>query len=366
MEKHRHVFERFATFDNLYDGYRKASKDRRYQGCVLRYTDHLEENLINSVNQLQWHEYHVGELHQFYEYYPKKRIISSLPFYDRVINCGAYNVLWPIYLKSMYEYSYGSIDGRGPLKAAFDIQQWMRNAARMNGDWRVVKLDIAKFFFRIPVDVQLRELTRPLDDPDMVWFLETAVRADGRPLGLPVDCTDVTTAERISGVGMQCGSIISQMTGNVVLTPLDHYIKRTMHVPYYARFMDDMLLLVDGKKAAWEAVEEIDGYLRENLGLQLNNKTAVIPLGHAVEFVGRKISPEKIELRRKTSLGMKKHLRYVREAYARGEVPLEYALSVIQSYLGLMQGCNNDALRNQILEDYVLVRHSQDMLDAAE
>ena len=106
MEKHRHVFERFATFDNLYDGYRKASKDRRYQGCVLRYTDHLEENLINSVNQLQWHEYHVGELHQFYEYYPKKRIISSLPFYDRVINCGAYNVLWPIYLKSMYEYSY--------------------------------------------------------------------------------------------------------------------------------------------------------------------------------------------------------------------------------------------------------------------
>ena len=165
---------------------------------------------------------------------------------------------------------------------------------------------------------------------------------------------------------MQCGSIISQMTGNVVLTPLDHYIKRTMHVPYYARFMDDMLLLVDGKKAAWEAVEEIDGYLRENLGLQLNNKTAVIPLGHAVEFVGRKISPEKIELRRQTSLGMKKHLRYVREAYGRGEVPLEYALSVIQSYLGLMQDCNNDALRNQILEDYVLVRHSQDMLDAAE
>lgn len=104
----------------------------------------------------------------------------------------------------------------------------------------------------------------------------------------------------------------------------------------------------------------------KSLRWQLNNKTAVIPLGHAVEFVGRKISPEKIELRRQTSLGMKKHLRYVREAYACGEVPLEYALSVIQSYLGLMQGCNNDALRNQILEDYVLVRHSQDMLDAAE
>lgn len=40
--------------------------------------------------------------------------------------------------------------------------------------------------------------------------------------------------------------------------------------------------------------------------------------------------------------------------------------AAIQIYLGLMQDCNNDALRNQILEDYVLVRHSQDMLNAAE
>lgn len=123
--------------------------------------------------------------------------------------------------------------------------------------------------------------------------------------------------------------------------------------------------IVDGKKAAWEVVGYVDDYLRTNVGLQLNDKTAVIPLGKPVEFVGRKITPDKIELRRQTSLGMKKHLRYVREAYGRGEVPLEYALSVIQSYLGLMQDCNNDALRNQILEDYVLVRHS-DMLDAAE
>ena len=183
---------------------------------------------------------------------------------------------------------------------------------------------------------------------------------------MPVYCTDVTTAERISGIGMQVGSLISQMTANVVMTPTDYYIKRELRVPEHARFMDDMMCIADGKKAAWEVVGYVDDYLRTNVGLQLNDKTAVIPLGKPVEFVGRKITPDKIELRRQTSLGMKKHLRYVREAYGRGDVPLEYALSVIQSYLGLMQDCNNDALRNQILEDYVLVRHSQDMLDAAE
>lgn len=189
MEKYRHVFERFATFDNMYDGYLKARKHKRQQDCVLQYTNLLEDNLIDSVNRLQWHEYHTGQLHQFYEYYPKLRLISSLPFYDRVINCAAHNVLWPIYRKSMYEYSFGSIEEKGPIRASRTVQQWMRSYARKPGDWYIVKMDIAKFFFRIPVDVQLRELSKPLDDPDMVWFLEQAIRCDGRPLGLPVYCT---------------------------------------------------------------------------------------------------------------------------------------------------------------------------------
>lgn len=88
MEKHRHIFEQFATFDNMYDGYLLARKHKRYQDCVLEYTNLLEDNLIDAVNRLQWHEYQTGPLHQFYEYYPKKRIISSLPFYDRVVNCA--------------------------------------------------------------------------------------------------------------------------------------------------------------------------------------------------------------------------------------------------------------------------------------
>lgn len=360
MEKHRHVFEQFATFENMYDGYLMARKHKRYQDCVLQYTNLLEDNLIDSVERLVWHLYQTGKLHQFYEYYPKLRIISSLPFYDRVINCAAYKVLWPIYSKSMYEYSYGSMPERGPVLAAEDVQKWMRAAGRLNGDWYIVKMDIAKFFFRLPVDVQLRELGKPLDDPDMMWFLEKAIRCDGRPLGLPVYCTDVTTAERIAGIGMQVGSLISQLTANVCMTPVDHHIKRDLRVPKYARFMDDMLCLVEGKHAAWETVRYVDNYLQTNLGLQLNNKTAVIPLGKSVEFVGRKISPEKIELRRQTTLGMKRHLRFVKEAYAAGDVPLEYALSVIKSYLGLMKHCNNNALRRQVLEDYVLIRRSQE------
>ena len=357
MEKYSHVFERFATFDNLYDGYRLAKRQKTYQDKVLAYTANLEENIINDLNRLLWQTYEPGQLHQFYEYFPKLRIIHSQPFNDRVVNCAAYNVLWPIYSKSMYEHSYGSIPNRGTIKAVQKLQEWQRML--VSDGWVMGKLDVAKFFFRIPIEVQLRELGRPLDDPKMMWFLETAIRCDGRPFGLPLHCLDVSTAERVSGIGMQVGSLISQMTANVVLTPLDHYIKRSLRVPYYIRYMDDMIILAPTKAEAWDYIGAIDGYLQDELGLQLNDKTAVMPIEHGVEFVGRKVYPDRIELRRGTSLQMKRHLRYIMDHYATGELPYDYCKNAFMSYLGLMKWCDCDALREKTIKDFVLMRHSQ-------
>ena len=356
MEKHSHVFEQFAAFDTMYDGYLLARRAKRYKAAVLDYSAHLEENLIDSVNRLRWKMYEPGQLFQFYEYFPKVRMIHSLPFYDRVINCAAYSVLWPIYSRSFYEHSYGSIPGRGTLKAVQQLQRWMWMVR--NKGWYVGKMDVAKFFFRVPIEVQLRELGRPLNDPDMIWFLETAIRCDGRPFGLPLHCTDVTTAERVAGIGMQVGSLISQMTANVVLTPLDHYLKRVVRVPFYVRYMDDMEFLCESKDQAWDIIGATDDFLRERLGLQLNNKTAVVSVGSRVEFVGRIVTPNRIELRKSTSLQMKRHLAYVMEHYSTGELPLEYCLQVITSYLGLMKHCDCDELRKKVLDDFVLVRHS--------
>lgn len=359
MEKHSHVFEQFATFDNLYDGYLLARNKKRYKDQVLLYSANLEENLINDLNRLLWHTYQPGPLHAFYEYYPKVRLIHAAPFSDRVVNCAAYNALWPIYSRSMYEHSYGSIPQRGPIKAVQQLQVWMKMVEHKADQWYIGTGDILKFFFRVPRYVQLRELGKPLNDPEMMWFLETAINSDGRPFGLPADCADVTTAEHIAGIGMPVGSLISQMSANVVLTPLDHFIKRDLRVPYYIRYMDDMKILAPSKNQAWDILGEIDNYLQENLGLQLNQKTSVVPVGRRVEFIGRIVTPERIELRKQTSLLMKRHLAYVVEHYSTGELPLEYCSSVITSYLGLMKHTDCDELREKVLHDFVLVRHSK-------
>ena len=356
MEKYKQVFGRFIDYGNLYDGYRLARKDKRYRPEVLSYTAALEDNLIDAQNQLLWKTYKVNSMSEFIEYYPKKRIITVMPFRNRVVNCAAHNVLWPIYRKSFYEHTYGSIEGLGPIKAAQQLQYWMRLVEHKSPKWWLCKMDITKFFFRIPFDVQMYYLSQPLDDPDMIWFLETAIKCDGRPFGLPLDAQDVTDCERIMGIGMQVGSLISQMTGNVVMMPADQYIKRVLKAPFYIRYMDDMIFLTPSLDQAHEIKERFEDFLLEKLGLNLNSKTAIIPFDAGVEFVGKRIWPDKIEMRKSSSLYMKQHLDYVMKHYSTGELDLDYCLSVFRSYLGIMKHCNCDALRNKVCEDFVLVR----------
>jgi hypothetical protein len=121
--------------------------------------------------------------------------------------------------------------------------------------------------------------------------------------------------------------------------------------------MDDMLLMGESKQQVWDALGRMQYFLEDHLGLTLNDKTAVMSYDEGVEFVGKIIRPERITVRKSTSLQMKRHLRYVREAYGRGEVPLEYALSVITSYIGLLEHTDCDALKKKLREDFVLVTH---------
>lgn len=358
MEKHSGVFEAFYDFENLYGGYLLARRNKRFKPEVLSYSARLEDNLIDTQNHLVWQDLVVNGLHQFYEYFPKVRMIHALPFRYRVMNCAAYRVLWPIYSQSMYEHSYGSIPGMGQVKACDQLQQWLRLIRNKPDKWYIGKMDVMKFFFRVPVDVQLRELGKPLDDLRMMWYLETMIRSDGRAFGLPLEVSDPFDVDMVPGIGMQVGSLISQMTANVVLTPVDHYIKRVLQAPYYIRYMDDMIILAPSKEQVQEIILGTDDYLRSSFQLQLNKKTAVIPANHGCEFIGKVITADKIHLRKDSSLRMKRHLNYVREAYGRGDVPLEYALAVIYSYLGILKHTSDDALRNKICEDYVLVRKS--------
>lgn len=120
------------------------------------------------------------------------------------------------------------------------------------------------------------------------------------------------------------------------------------------------IFLAPSKEQIFDILGRFEDFLFDNLGLQLNSKTAIMPFDAGPEFVGKRIWPDKIQMRRSSSLHMKQHLRYIMDHYRTGELDLDYCLSVIRSYLGYMEHCNCDALRKKVLDDFALVRHYAD------
>jgi RNA-directed DNA polymerase len=74
------------------------------------------------------------------------------------------------------------------------------------------------------------------------------------------------------GTGLPIGNLMSQLFANVYLHELDHLVKNVLGVKYYVRYMDDFLIFHPSKSALWALLEELRGFLENDLALRLNQK----------------------------------------------------------------------------------------------
>jgi len=87
------------------------------------------------------------------------------------------------------------------------------------------------------------------------------------------------------GLGLAQGSPLSPALANLYLLEVDRYFHQRLG-RQYIRYLDDLLVVVPGKREEAEAVlAELQGQLAL-LGLGLNNKTQILSAGEAVRFLG--------------------------------------------------------------------------------
>lgn len=353
--KIKNVYDEICSFENLYKAYLNARKNKRFRDEVLEFTNNLEEYLIDIQKDLMNHTYEVGEYREFYIYEPKKRLIMALPFKDRVIQWAIYQVINPIISKGYITDSYACIQGRGTHQAVKRLSYWLNQVSRKEPKWYYLKLDIAKYFYRIDHDVLIDILHKKIKDRQLMRLLENIINSE-KSFGLELGIHDPALSGRISQCGMPIGNLTSQMFANIYLNELDQYIKRELAVHYYIRYMDDMILLADDKKKLHEYKHLIDTFLQERLKLNLNNKTAIRPITLGIEFVGYKLWSTHVKLRKSTSLKMKRRLKQVKKQYANGKINLDDVQSTVNSYMGMLKHCNSYSLRTKIFDELILKR----------
>ena len=275
MKRHRNLFDRVVTFENLLRSFKRA-----YRGCSKSleakvFDFHLEPELLALKAELESGTYRPGGFRTFRIHDPKERTISVAPFRDRVVHHAVVGVLEPIYERVFIHDSYATRKGKGTHKAIARVQRFLHTHR-----W-YARADIRHFFETVNHDVLLSIVTRKIKDPQVMELLDVIIRAVPTPTGLPI------------------GNLTSQFFANVYLDPLDHHLKDHLGVKRYVRYMDDLVFLSNDPEELKGWLKQVEGFVRDRLRLELKAKAVYINRReNGIGFLGARIFPKHLRVKR--------------------------------------------------------------------
>ena len=309
------AYEQVCSFENLYNGFLKVSEDGKFKRATIRYSYHLEENLIQLQNELLWGTYEIGNFYKFIKYEPKRREINALPYKDRVLQSALCLVIEPEISKRFIYDSFACREGKGVLKAATRMSYFLKKKNTMF----YLKCDISKYFDSVDLDVAFNLYQRDISDKRILYLIYKILHKDNPDKGIKI------------------GNRLSQLTANLVLNELDFYVKNVLKIKYYIRYMDDFVILGRSKSELNAILKLIRAFLSDKLKLTLNNKTCIGKCTDGFEFIGYKFYPNKKLIKKQT---LQRAKRFVR-SWEKGNIKNDKFVRSLASMAGHAVHCSN-------------------------
>jgi retron-type reverse transcriptase len=264
MKRIGFLYEKICSIENLQFAYENAKRNKKHYKQVQEFEkENIEQKLLELQQLLTNKQYKTSQYRTFNIIERgKERTIYSLPFYpDRITHHAIVQVLAPIWIKSFIRDTYASIPNRGIHDAVKRIQKVKHN-------WKnhyVLKCDISKFYPSVNHQVLKNIIKSKIKDKQLLALLEEIID---------------------SGEGIPIGNYLSQYFGNIILSPLDHYVKEVLKVKYYYRYCDDFILIHPNKKHLHYLKNKINEYVK-TLNLELKPNWQVYPIeSRGLDFVG--------------------------------------------------------------------------------
>lgn len=318
MKTVKNLIDKICTFANALNAYRKARKCKRYRPEVLEFETNREENLFRAVEVLKNGTYRPGKYRVFKVWEPKERVIMALPFFDRVIQHMIVNYIEPIFEKRFLFHSYACRKGKGVHEASQTLSKWLYDLEVVKGKTiYAIKGDIHHYFQSVSHDILKAEIRRYISDKALLKILDRIIDHNG--IFPP-------------GVGIPVGNLTSQLFANVYLNKLDQFVKHTLKIHYYVRYMDDFIILSEDPAELRRILAEIEIFLRRELRLELNPKTTILAAKNGINFVGYIHFKDHKKIRKDAMRRLKKLLR----AFETGEMELDAFDRSLTSRIGHM------------------------------
>jgi RNA-directed DNA polymerase len=206
----------------------------------------------------------------------KVRVLSIPAIRDRVVQGALKLILEPVFEADFQPGSFGY----RPKRTAHDAIKRVAEAV-VQRKTRVLDFDLRAYFDNVRHDRLLEKVAQRVDDADVMRLLKIMLKASGKK-------------------GVPQGGVISPLLSNIYLNEVDRMLERAREVTRngkytyveYARFADDLVVLIDAYKRHDWLIGAVTKRLREEfakLQVEINDeKSRIVDLeqGESFGFLG--------------------------------------------------------------------------------
>lgn len=303
MKTYKNLIEKALSDEIMDEAFRVAIKRKRLRPDVSRIINNYEKTKEKLKEFIL-----TGEFTPFVHkaviindgFKLKKRAIIQ-PFFspnrpEQWIQHIVVQVLKPIFMRGMYEFSCGSVPGRSVHYGKKYIEKFLKNNPKSAK--YVLKLDIHHFYENVSVDLIKERLNRTIKDEKMLKLIYFVLDSN---IGVFKDSGEIFRP------GLPIGFYTSQWFANWFLQPLDHYIKEELKADFYMRYMDDIVIFGSNKRKLHKDFLKIQEYLK-TIRLEVKGNWQVFRFdyidkngkrqGRPVDFMGFKFYRDKTTIRK--------------------------------------------------------------------
>ena len=206
----------------------------------------------------------------------KIRTLSIPCIRDRVVQGALKLIVEPVFEADFQPGSFGYRPKRTAHQALVRVAD-----AIVRGKTRVIDLDLRAYFDSVRHDLLLTKVARRINDDDVLQLLKLMLKANGKR-------------------GVPQGSVISPVLSNLYLNEVDRMLERAIdHTRLgrftgidYARYADDLVILIDAHPSRNWLLKAVDIRLRQELAklqVQINedkSRTVDLVRGESFGFLG--------------------------------------------------------------------------------